>query len=100
VTRAHYRVDIPPEVAQHIGGLHPQLKRQVRAALSIIVADPWAGKPLIRELAGLSSFRVGRVRIVYRVTTGRVVELVAVGPREAIYDLTERLIGKNEDSVK
>lgn len=91
-----YRVEMPPEVARLIGSLHPRLKRHVRAALSTIVANPWAGKPLIRELAGLSSFRLGRARIVYRVAPGRIVEVVAVGPRATIYGLTLRLMSKDE----
>jgi mRNA interferase RelE/StbE len=74
--------------------LHPALKRQVRAALAQIVANPGAGKPLIRELTGLWSFRVGRWRIVYRIAADRIVELVAVGPRRTIYELTLRLISR------
>jgi len=64
----------------------------------LIAADPGAGKALGRELTGLSSYRVGRLRIVYRVALNRIVELVAVGPRRTIYEFTLRLIAKDKES--
>ena len=75
-----------------IRGLHPELKRKVRAGLDVIRADPAAGKELRDELAGLRSLRVGRVRIVYRVASRRLINLVAVGPRRTIYQETLRLL--------
>jgi mRNA interferase RelE/StbE len=72
--------------------MHPSLKRRIRAALDEILADPSAGKALKEELAGLRSYRVSRFRIVYRVSKGKTVELVAVGPRESIYEETYRLV--------
>jgi mRNA interferase RelE/StbE len=70
-----------------IRGLHPDLKRKVRTALSDILADPDVGKALREELAGLRSCRVGRFRIVYRERKS-VIEIVAVGPRRSIYQET------------
>lgn len=72
--------------------LHPHLKRKIRAALNKIVHDPTRGKPLKLELAGLRSYGVGRLRIIYRIDLEKVVELVAVGPRKMIYEATYRLI--------
>lgn len=73
-----------------IGGLHPDLKRKVRAALEVIQEDPSAGKELQDDLVGLRSFRVGHFRIVYRVAAQRVIELAAVGARRTIYEETSR----------
>ena len=85
-------------MADFIRELHPQIKRKLRAALADIMADPHAGKALKDELAGLWSFRVGKFRIVYRIsarTAGdRCIELVACGPRERIYEETYRLISR------
>lgn len=47
---------------------------------------------LVDELAGLRSCRVGRLRIVYRLTGNRIIEIVAVGPRRTIYEETYRLL--------
>jgi len=82
------RLRIPHEVAALVRGLHPALKRKVRTALQAIVDDPYAGEVLQGELEGLRSYRVGRFRIVYRLR--RDVELVAFGPRDAIYVETYR----------
>lgn len=87
-----FRLRIPDAAARTIRGLHPELKRKIRAGLAALLVDPHAGKPLQRELSGLWTFRVGRLRIVYRIAPGRIVELVAVGPRSTIYEETYRLV--------
>ena len=84
------RVRVPHEIAALVRGLHPVLKRKVRAALQAILDDPYAGKALCNELRGLRSYRVGRLRIIYRLR--RDVELVAIGPRDSIYVETYRRI--------
>jgi mRNA interferase RelE/StbE len=87
---------LPPELAEVIRGLHPQIKRKLRHALRAILADPACGKALKEELAGLRSLRVGRFRAIYR-PSGRVVDLIAFGPRERIYEETHRLLGRHRD---
>jgi mRNA interferase RelE/StbE len=82
------------ELQDLLRGLHPELKRKVRAGLDLTRSDPSAGKELRDELAGLRSLRVGRFRIIYRIAGRRVVELVAVGPRRTIYEETLRVLRK------
>jgi len=86
-----HRVRVPDEVADLVSGMHPALKRKTRASLKTILADPSSGKALKDELAGLRSFRVGTFRIIYR-TTRNIIEIVAIGPRERIYEETYRLL--------
>ena len=95
-TRALYALRVPAHVADLIRGLHPQIKRKLRAALADIMADPHAGKALKDELAGLWSFHVGKFRIVYRFSdrAARRIDLVACGPRERIYEETYRLVAR------
>jgi mRNA interferase RelE/StbE len=85
------RLRVPGDVAELIRGLHPELKRKIRSALDDVLADPSLGKALRDELSGLSSCRVGRFRIIYRVA-GPVIEVVAVGPRRTIYEETWRRV--------
>ena len=59
--------------------------------MKTILADPASGKALKDELAGLRSFRVGTFRVIYRVKRN-VVEIVAIGSRERIYEETYRLL--------
>lgn len=84
---------VPEDVAALIRGLHPDLKKKVRTALSAILADPTLGKALKAEFAGLRSYRVGRFRIVYR-WESQELQFVAVGPRPVIYEETWRRIKK------
>lgn len=86
------RLWIPNEVASLLRGLHPAIKRKIRAALSQIQKDAEAGKALKEELSGLRSYRVGRLRIIYRQGSRGVLEIVAVGPRSVIYEETLRLV--------
>jgi mRNA interferase RelE/StbE len=85
------RLRVPPEVAALLRGLHPELKRRIRVGFDRILHDPGTGKALRGELAGLRSLRIGRIRIVYRERPA-VIEVVAVGPRDRIYDETLRLV--------
>ena len=84
---------MPDAIATLIRSMHPQLKREVRAALQAIQANPaTAGKMLRDELAGLQSIRVRRWRIIYRVVPEHYIDLIAIGPRRHIYEETYRLI--------
>jgi len=90
-----YRLRAPDQVARLLVELHPQIKRKLRAGLDLLCVDAHAGKALQAELAGLRSLRVGRFRIVYRVATRRIIDIVTIGPRETIYEQSIRLVAKN-----
>lgn len=81
-----YRVVIPPPVEKKIARPHPDLKQRIRAALDDLVKDPYQGKALKEELAGLYSYRVSKFRILYSIHK-RILEVhvVAIGPRKTIY---------------
>jgi len=85
-----HRLRVPAGLARLIQGLHPELRRKIRAGIDLIRTDPASGKMLRDELTDLRSLRVGRFRIIYRVAADRVVELVAIGPRRTIYEETLR----------
>ena len=87
-------IRVSDDTAAQIRGMHPEIKRRIRYGLQEIFANPDAGKSLKDELQGLKSYRVGRFRIIYRVSSDRTIEIVAIGPRKAIYELTLREIRK------
>lgn len=89
------KLKIPDETAELIRGMHPDLKKKIRASLQFILSDPSSGKPLKDDLSGLWSFRVGGFRIIYRIADDRVIEIVAIGPRERIYEETFKLLQKS-----
>ena len=88
-----FTLAIPPEVADVIRYLPPDLKRGIRAALRALSVDPHEGAPLVRELEGKWRYRVRRYRVVYEIDSrARVLRVVAVGHRRHIYEeLASRL---------
>jgi mRNA interferase RelE/StbE len=89
-----YKLRVPDDLAAFIRALHPDLKKKIKASLRMILSAPHSGKSLKDELCGLKSFRVSRFRIIYRIASGKHIEIVAVGPRERIYEATYRLLRK------
>ena len=90
------RIKLPLEVAGVVRSLHPNIKRKIRSALETIQADPMSGKQLRGELSGYRSFRVGKLRIIYR-EKDRIIEVVAIGPHEVIYLETTLLLRSLDD---
>jgi mRNA interferase RelE/StbE len=89
-----YKLRVPDHLTEFIRGLHPEIKRKIKGSFKNIATEPTSGKPLRDELEGLRSFRVSRFRIVYRVAEPSEVQVIAIGPRERIYEETYRLIRK------
>jgi mRNA interferase RelE/StbE len=91
-----YKLVVPGHIRELIRTMHPSLKKRAKSSLKMILSDPYSGKALIDELAGLRSFRVSSFRIIYRIKDPEQIELVAMGPRERIYEETFRIIQKEK----
>jgi mRNA interferase RelE/StbE len=89
-----YKLVVPGDIRELIRTMHPSLKKKLKSSMKMILSDPYSGKVLLDELAGLRSFRVSSFRIIYRIKDREQIELVAVGPRERIYEETLRIIQK------
>ncbi len=89
-----YRLRVPDEIAGFVRELHPEIKRRVKAAFRRILSEPDVGKSLRDELKGLKSFKVSRFRIIYRVSSRQVIEIITIGPRKTIYELTYSIVKK------
>ncbi len=85
---------VPNLLVLFIQGLHPEIKRKIKGSLQTLLAEPQAGKPLREELEGFRSFQVSRFRIVYQIASKGEIQVIAIGPRERIYEETYRLIRK------
>jgi mRNA-degrading endonuclease RelE of RelBE toxin-antitoxin system len=88
------KLRVPEELVKLIRGCHPQLKRKIRAGLRHIMAEPESGKWLKDELEGMQSYRISRFRIIYRRSSQKIIDIVAIGPRKTIYEETYRIIRK------
>ena len=91
-----YKLLVPKDLQELIRTMHPSLKKKVKGSLKIILSEPHSGKALMDELSGLRSFRISSFRIIYRIKEPEQIELVAVGPRERIYEETFRIVQKEE----
>ena len=91
------KLRVPDHLVKFIRGLHPGIKRKIQGALKNIATEPDAGKPLKDELEGLRSFRVSRFRVIYRTAARKEIQVIAIGPRERIYEETYRLIRRERN---
>ena len=87
---------VPADIREFIRTMHPSLKKKIKSSLRMVLADPSSGKSLRDELAGLRSLRVSSFRIIYRIKDPEQIEIIAIGPRERIYEETYRIIQKEE----
>jgi mRNA interferase RelE/StbE len=88
------KLRVPDEIVALIRGCHPQLKRKIRAGLRYILTEPESGKSLKDEMEGLKSYRISRFRIICRISSKKIIDVVAVGPRKTIYEETYKIIKK------
>jgi mRNA-degrading endonuclease RelE of RelBE toxin-antitoxin system len=91
-----YKLRIKNDTVSLIRGLHPQLNKKIRTALMEITDDPHSGKALKDELKGLWSYRIKRIRIIYRFTSKKYIDIIALGPRKNIYEETYKLLKKKK----
>ena len=91
-----YKLLVPDEIVSLIRGMHPNLKKRVKAAFNEILNDPFCGKALKEELAGLRSFRIKRFRIIYKISPKKEISIIALGPRKYIYEETYRIIQRRK----
>ena len=91
-------VRLAPRVEQYVRSIHPDLKRRIRAALEGVRIGSQRGQPLSGDLAGWSSLRTGRLRIIYR-SAGKVLEVAAIGPRSSIYIEAVAIVRKRGESA-
>ncbi len=95
-----YKLRVPNDVVDFVRGLHPLLKKRVKSALKKITDDPYSGKALKDELADLRSFRIKNFRIIYKISSGTRIGIVAIGPRKSIYEETFRILSREQEQKK
>jgi mRNA interferase RelE/StbE len=92
-----YKLVVPGDIRELITKMHPSLKKKVKSSLKMILSDPSLGKALMDELAGLRSFRVSSFRIIYRIKDPEKIEIIAIGPRDRIYEETFKMIQRGKE---
>jgi len=89
-TVSYEEVFFSVEAAAAVKRTHPDQRRKIRAMIDALSDRPDLGKALRRELDGFWSARVGRQRVIYQWSRGRL-DVVLVGPRATIYEEASRL---------
>lgn len=86
-----YKILYTKEAKTNIDKLPFKKKRQIKEAIERIANDPEIGKHLIHELKGLSSYRSGTYRIIYRIHYKEIIVMIlTVGHRKDIYEKISR----------
>jgi len=81
-----YTVLFTREAEKRIDKLDASIKKIIQKAVDSLAQNPYKGKPLSHELAGLYSYRTTDYRIIYKIEEGQLIVIViTVGHRREIY---------------
>ena len=88
-----YTVKLTRTVAERITSLHPDIKKQLKAALKELSVEPYAGKELQEELTGFLSYRFQRYRVIYQVNEeDKIIMVLMFGHRRDVYELFSEIV--------
>jgi len=91
----NYIIKYTREAKKRIEKLDPPIKQIIKKAIESLSLNPYRGKPLSYELAGLYSLRTSDYRIIYRVREKElIIIIITVGHRREIYKKLKALIEK------
>lgn len=86
-----YKILYTSKAKTAIDKLHAQKKKQIKDAIERIAENTEIGKHLTQELKGLSSYRSGDYRIIYRVRRAEILIIIlAIGHRRDIHKRISR----------
>lgn len=90
-----YLVDFDSSTRETLRHLSPLPKSRIKAALRLIAGSPAIGKSLQHPLNGLYSYRVGTLRIIYKINKPKkTIHVITVGPRHSVYVELEKSLPK------
>lgn len=88
-----YSVKFTREAKKRIEKLDAYIKKIIQKAIDSLAQNPYKGKPLSHELAGLYSYRTSDYRIIYKIEEGQLIIIViTVGHRREIYKKLKELV--------
>lgn len=91
-----YTIQYTKEAKKKIEKLDPSILVIIRKSIESLSSNPYKGKPLSYELAGLRSLRTTDYRIIYRIKEERLIIIViSVGHRREIYKRLKELLIKD-----
>jgi mRNA interferase RelE/StbE len=89
-----YSIKYTKEAKKKIEKLDKSIRLVIKKAIESLSSNPYKGKPLSYDLAGLHSLRTSDYRIIYRIKEKQlIIIVVTVGHRREIYKKLKELIG-------
>lgn len=81
-----YRILVSPEAKKGLKTIAKIYRKGIVESINALKEDPFLGKPLVRELTGRYSYKVGVYRIIYKINKkDNVVHIINAGHRAIIY---------------
>ena len=91
-----YSIRYTKEARKKIERLDSSIKLIIKKAIESLLTNPYKGKPLSYELAGLYSLRTYDYRIIYRIKENQLIIIViSVGHRKEIYKRLKEMISRD-----
>ena len=91
-----YSIKYTKEAKRRIEKLDPSIRLIIKKAIKSLLSNPYKGKPLSYELAGLYSLRTSDYRIIYRIKEKQLIIIViSVGHRKEIYKRLKEVITRD-----
>jgi mRNA interferase RelE/StbE len=81
-----YQIDIPSSCKKDIKNADTESKKRLKRVITLLMDDPYQGKPLRYELKGIWSIRVGKYRLTYEIIDN-IVRLRSFRLRKKVYDM-------------
>jgi len=89
-----YSIKYTKEAKKKIEKLDKSIRLVIKKVIESLSSNPFKGKPLSYDLAGLYSLRTSDYRIIYRIKEKQlIIIVVTVGHRREIYKKLKELIG-------
>ena len=91
-----YSIKYTKEAKRKIEKLDTSIRLIIKKAIESLSSNPYKGKPLSYELAGLYSLRTSDYRIIYRIKEKQLIIIViSVGHRKEIYKRLKEVISRD-----
>jgi len=89
-----YSIKYTKEAKKKIEKLDKSIRLIIKKSIESLSSNPYKGKPLSHDIAGLYSLRTSDYRIIYRIKEKQLIIIViTVGHRREIYKKLKELIG-------
>ena len=81
-----YQIKITAQAKKELKNIKKEYYEGINLSFEEIKENPFIGKPLLRELFGKYSYRVGQYRIVYIIDKkDKIVKVLTAGHRSSVY---------------